>query len=366
MQSEKKQFYSQLEGLRGVAILLVILSHFLIVPVFPDLLFLQLGFWGVNLFFVLSGFLITEILLQDIYRDLTPRQIFKKFYARRTLRIFPIYYLLIIMLCLFNVEDSRDVAVYTLTYTHNIAEFSGIHSELFCHFWSLCVEEQFYLIWPLLLILVNRKHHLLLISIMIFIGISSRVWYIGAGLPNYPDFIWLTPACFDCLGAGALLAWMKLNRESMLMQVLKKQSLPVICTLVALIVAIQAGSPIDTSKSFNIVARLLIALVGFFLVGAGAFNMPTYFSKFSNINFFKSIGRISYGLYVYHMMFYVLFNEWIRTSVKDMIPDGSILAVLKYNTYIPSFIILTSASILLSYLSFVIIEKPILKLKSRF
>lgn len=366
MQTEKKEFYQQLEGLRGVAILLVVVSHFVIVPIFPQLHFLKLGFWGVNLFFVLSGFLITEILLKDIYRDMTAGQIFKKFYARRTLRIFPIYYLVILVLCLFNIQDSREVAVYTLTYTQNIAQFMGVHSELFSHFWSLCVEEQFYLIWPLLLVMVNRKHHLWLIAAMITIGVGSRVWYVGGGLPNYPDFIWLTPACFDCLGIGALLAWMKLNHEAVLIQILKKQFLPVLATLACIALAVLAGSNIDYSKPFNIVARLLISVVGFFLVGAGAFNMSTYFSKSIRFGFLKSIGKISYGLYVYHMIVYVLLNSWLTETIKNMIPEGSALAVLRYNAYILVFIILTTLSIIISYLSFAIIEKPILKLKSRF
>lgn len=92
-----KQYYGQLDGLRAVAVMLVIISHFIIVPSYPGLLFLKFGFWGVNIFFVLSGFLITEILLNDI-GTMSAGKLLKKFYIRRTLRIFPIYYLTLAVL----------------------------------------------------------------------------------------------------------------------------------------------------------------------------------------------------------------------------------------------------------------------------
>ena len=118
----KRSFYPYIEGFRGLAVLLVLLSHWLIIEYFPNFTFLKLGFLGVNFFFVLSGFLITEILLIEIHNKVKSKTILKNFFAKRTLRIFPIYYLTIIVLALFNVRESVNLLPWTLTYSLNIGQ----------------------------------------------------------------------------------------------------------------------------------------------------------------------------------------------------------------------------------------------------
>ena len=152
-----------LDGLRAVAFLIVFFFHTRNLP---------FGWMGVQLFFVLSGFLITDILLR-MKEKLPQREFFIKFYGRRFLRIFPLYYFYLILLAALifllpalnlrslNVELGRGflnqiwvAAVYLYDFFHASAFFE--RSRFFTHLWSLSVEEQFYLLWPLLIFLVPR------------------------------------------------------------------------------------------------------------------------------------------------------------------------------------------------------------------
>ncbi len=365
---KEKEFYDQLEGLRGVAILLVLISHFILVPNFPKLLFLKLGFWGVNVFFVLSGFLISEMLMRDLSKEKSAAQILKSFYLRRILRIFPVYYLTLLSLYIFNIGNTRDVLPYTLTYTYNLANvWKGVHSEPLTHLWSLCVEEQFYLFWPLLLVLLNRKYHLHLILVMILMGVASRLIYIGLEMPNYQNFIWSTPSCFDCLGLGALLAWLKLNNIAFLKKVLGLYCTPALLAIVFWVLARFTGAA-DDSFLFAGFGRFIVGLVGFSLVGVGALGKSTGYGMILNLSWLRFIGRISYGLYVYHWIVFVLLENKLRIWIRGALNFNSnnyILDKLQYNTYIIVSFILTTTSILVAFVSYKVIEKPLLQLKEK-
>jgi peptidoglycan/LPS O-acetylase OafA/YrhL len=133
-----------LDGIRGIAILLVIVYHHGL---------FSFGWVGVQLFFVLSGYLITKNLLRD--RNSPARTFFYQFYRRRVRRIFPIYYAYLALLACLALVSSKASAFwdywhYLVTYTYNFSTLSSHweFSRWFGHFWSLCVEEQFYLVWP--------------------------------------------------------------------------------------------------------------------------------------------------------------------------------------------------------------------------
>lgn len=356
-----REFYSQLEGLRGVAVFLVMISHFVINQYLVQYQFLVLGSWGVNLFFVLSGFLITEILLKDIYHEEGNKKILKKFYIRRTLRIFPIYYLSILVLYFLNVENSDQATVYAATYTYNWYHFiTGASSPAMAHFWSLCVEEQFYLIWPMLLIIVKPRHHLKLIIIMMAIGFGSRLLYVGLHLHNYSDFVYTTIACLDCLGMGALLAWLKLNNPEFLRKILKHSSVPVLLTIITVAVS-RAGNEI-----FYITSTLLTALVGFYIIGNGAMHRFTFFGKLLDNKQLRYVGRISYGVYVYHWIFFVLLHDSIVAWLRAMLAEVPALAVLKANVYVLLFVVFVAITVAAAYISYKIIELPVIRLRSFF
>ncbi|MFN5330603.1 MAG: acyltransferase family protein [Planctomycetota bacterium] len=141
----------QLDGIRGLAIIGVFMNHFGQVS-----WSVSCGWMGVSLFFVLSGFLITRILLMQksvmsgagggLWRTLGI------FYARRSLRIFPLYYGIVVIACYWNLNQAGSVKWPLATYTYNmvLASDNNIGPG---HLWSLCVEEQFYLVWPALILL---------------------------------------------------------------------------------------------------------------------------------------------------------------------------------------------------------------------
>src|SRR6185369_11926154 len=129
------------------------------IPYIFKSIFIQKGEFGVNMFFVLSGFLITSILLNEKVKN-TGKQhftIIKNFFVRRVLRIFPIYYLVILLCCLFGYQFVIDNIAYFVTYTSNLLPYRSGQSNVLSHTWSLAVEEQFYIVWPWLIILINRK-----------------------------------------------------------------------------------------------------------------------------------------------------------------------------------------------------------------
>ena len=193
----------QLDALRAFAVIAVAFSHW-----FPKSLHLGLpwGSGGVQLFFVLSGFLITGILLRCREYN-SPSKALKGFYARRFLRIFPLFYMTLLILAILNVESIRDSIWWHVAYLSNFFFFwqQSWQGQL-SHFWSLAVEEQFYLAWPTLVLFVPQKRIGLLIYTTIFIGIATRF----GGTYFFPDvgYISVLPfANLDSLGLGALLAW---------------------------------------------------------------------------------------------------------------------------------------------------------------
>lgn len=192
----------QLDALRAFAVAAVIYSHWL-----PNdyHLGLPLGAAGVQLFFVLSGFLISGILLRCRQFG-NPWVTLKAFYARRFLRIFPLYYLVLLTAFIFNVTPIRETFVWHVTYLSNLYFFLYHKSHgPFIHFWSLAVEEQFYLVWPTVLLFVPKRFLLAAVLGLISIGVLSQSLLLFL-FPDTLIFGVLPNSNFDALGLGALIA----------------------------------------------------------------------------------------------------------------------------------------------------------------
>lgn len=208
-----------LDGLRGLAILVVMVGHFMasvhsttrvtwVVRQTTDA-----GWIGVDLFFVLSGFLITGILL-DAKGD---RHYFRNFYARRTLRIFPLYYGVLLLTCvvlplLFDKPVYRKQG-WLWAYAQNVYPLLrhrpfSMPSQLgfqFSHFWSLAVEEHFYLVWPLVVLVANRKCLLRIAAGLIVVAAGLRLTFLACDAPW--ELLYKTTFLrMDALAAGAWVA----------------------------------------------------------------------------------------------------------------------------------------------------------------
>jgi peptidoglycan/LPS O-acetylase OafA/YrhL len=212
-----------MDGVRGLAVLLVLTFHFLFGSqdisanaLSGDILrkLSYVGWTGVDLFFVLSGFLITRILLNAR----SQKGYFRNFYARRVLRIFPLYYMtllfFLVVLPIFSTARQQEVAeqgsdqVYLWTYTLNIATMfkpGYLKSMDFGHFWSLCVEEHFYFFWPLLVWLLGSRGIRRMCPVLVVAAIACRTGLRLAGVHSTPIF-YFTPCRIDSLAMGAWVA----------------------------------------------------------------------------------------------------------------------------------------------------------------
>jgi len=223
-------YIPELDGLRGIAIILVVLFHTRLWPeayeAAPSLYtILGLGSTGVDLFFVLSGFLITSILLST--RDASPRSYFWSFYARRTLRIFPLYFLAVGVFFFIQLpylqnhgdflQVSRSEQIWYWTYMVNWHDAAGHIISGMAHFWSLSVEEQFYLVWPAVVFFCEVRYFP---AMCIGVGAFSVILRIILGTGHFmppvllPEFVHRTTITrLDTLAVGALVAALVRNPD---------------------------------------------------------------------------------------------------------------------------------------------------------
>jgi peptidoglycan/LPS O-acetylase OafA/YrhL len=234
--------FPALDSLRGLAILMVICHNGLIMerpnPPFAEgwvHYILNEGWVGVLLFFVLSGFLITGILLDSVDKPHAMRH----FLVRRALRIFPLYYgfllLTFVVLPIVGMQPTSYAAqaphqIWLWTYLDNWSNALGSHPDALPHFWSLSVEEQFYLMWPWLVIGLRTPSRVAIACLVVAaIGVASRVAALGAGLE--PDAVYeMTTSRLDALALGGLAAacwriptwahWVRINAVKMAWAVL--------------------------------------------------------------------------------------------------------------------------------------------------
>jgi len=276
-----------LDGLRGLAILLVLAGH---LPHFHG----EIARFGVDLFFILSGFLITRILLYNREQGIPLRY----FLARRAVRIFPIYYLTLLLVGLWIGFD--DWLIYTLTYTFNLVHVDRVPPQLW-HTWSLCVEEHFYLIWPVLVMYlsVRTSRRVAVRAVLVIVAVAVVYREFGAALRlDEPMAYHMRNHTFfrsASLLIGALLAFHETDWRGS-----RRWGIAAI-PMLALGLAVY-NIPDDTIDfhigAFNTLVGSLLAALGVFIVSVNL--MPRLFE----LRPLRWTGRISYGLYLYHIPIY--------------------------------------------------------------
>jgi peptidoglycan/LPS O-acetylase OafA/YrhL len=353
--------WPQLDGLRAMAVLMVLWSHWAPKP-YRSVAGTDLGYLGVQLFFVLSGFLITGILM-DVFNKVDKQEdrwlALRRFYTRRALRIFPLYYVIVALVVLFGVGPFRETWPWHVAYLSNFNFFlTGSHIGTYGgHLWSLSVEEQFYLFWPFILF-VPRKLHVVLILCLISAAPVFRagMWYLNWG--KYPEAaMWLTPAVLDSLGAGGLLACLERRNTE-------------IVTRIALLMFLLSAVGLIAVHFFPFLGFLkqsFLAAAFACVIWRSSRGIPGAFGKFLECKPMMYIGSISYGIYLIHG-FASPFWQWLCYS--SPIPLYRIFKRLHLHPDVwqewwfamCGMAVLTLATAGLSYRFF---EKPILSLKSR-
>lgn len=349
----------QLDSLRAIAVFLVLFWHWL--PASSAINVIDNGALGVDIFFVLSGFLISGILLRERKETGTLPQklaVFKNFYARRALRILPVYFLLVLVILtmheVLSAELSTKEFFAAITFTSNFLFFNTEQwGNLTIHFWTLAVEEQFYLVWPFVILLSAKKSLLPMMLMFVAIGLLTPL------LTQSPEFGHIpTYTCLDAFGLGGVLAWMVFHRPDLLRSSFIVSLIGSFISLAILITQIKTGKlPFLHQRLFHSV--IAFCTIDFILLSQ---QKKTFaFSFILNSKTLQWIGRISYGIYLYHVP--VQWFQYLWSEAWDnLFPAG----ILHRYSYYFIFLINSSIVLIVAALSWKFFESPILKLKKRF
>lgn len=373
--ARSKITYPALDGLRAVAITLVFMDHFgggshggtLLVWFNRIRVF---GAAGVSLFFVLSGFLITGIL----YDTRNDGHFFKTFYIRRSLRIFPIFYLVLtisavltpllhfslqwghvsFLFYLGNFFANSNWSLYELTSpTHPLLSIN------LGHFWSLFVEEQFYLLWPVVIFLVGNRKKLIVLSFVTILAVLfariGMVLFLPFQVAEQFAFRMLPTRADDLLMGGALALLIRgpkchswLRRSSFLFSF----GLVTFFTIAFCRGNFSFRDPCNLTVGLSLVGVASAGLIGL------AIQKETIAFRVLSTSLLRRIGKYSYGFYVYHVLFNKAQNAflvWCMTFFHSMTIGGLIYSTAYY-----------IAILAVSAISYHLYEKRFLAIKSYF
>ena len=364
-----------LDGVRGVALLAVVCCH-LIWPAVNGRLdaidrVLVNGWIGVDLFFVLSGFLITGILIDA--RDTGARGgYFRNFYARRALRIFPIYYLFLALLCVWIPFGSwyfvhgmgpelvwvNSNQAWYWTYTVNVLQARAEGWSWTGHLWSLSVEEQFYLVWPAVVLLVSRRR-LPVVCIAAFVAaIACRAWWVESHARLLGAYI-LTPMRMDSLAAGACVATLARTPSGSAWLRRWSQRIGLAALVVALPIQVWFGAdsqqPLVVLIGYSASAIVFAALIVWIFLD----ERPR---RYFDVAWLRGIGRISYGAYLYHLPLIAL-CAGLRSRLVTFGSANAAGIVVGHALWVAAMIGLT---LVVAATSYRWIEQPFLDMKGRF
>ena len=317
-----RTYYPELDGVRAIAAAMVILFHLAMhLGRVPRVI--GFGQTGVDLFFVLSGFLITSILLKCRERSWDE---VRRFYVRRTLRIFPLYYGYLTLAALLGVPT----AVWYWVYLQNIWISVGGSLTGPGHFWSLAVEEQFYLAWPLVVLFLPRRWLARGLWAVFFGSMLCRLLLSGTEV----NLFYFTATRLDGLAAGALLA--VYQGQGRLLSA--RRLLKLLAVVSLLLVAWQGMRYRGASLVWvQITKYTLISVVYASGIGLILTGIPVWLRRTLGSAPMRSVGRVSYGLYVFHQaVFAFCFRHFAHCSpiVRSVLGLAGTFAVAQLSWYL--------------------------------
>ena len=374
-------YYLPLDGLRAIAVIMVFFQHYGAGRAF----LFGWGWTGVDIFFVLSGFLITGIL----YDSQLKINRYRDFYIRRTLRIFPLYYFVwVVILLLLPVAHWQWNWRWALwpAYLGNYARFFFLHQpgdpyrfdrltfgapvstwfgypfHLYIgHFWSLCVEEQFYLLWPFVIYQVRRRETLikLCLAIIVLSPILRAILSVtlSTQLLHMELFYRSLPTRFDALLIGALIALSLRGPEQAIVRRVRR---PLLIWSAVLFVGLYIAATKALALPFEGSASNWIGVFGFTLIDIFAaalilecIHPSSMLGAALSWSPLRALGTISYGFYVYHDLFHDLYADLAHRIAPNQ-------------TWPMTLLLAFSGTLLIASLSYRLLERPLLNLKNRF
>ena len=348
----------ELDSLRGIAILGVLFLHGFYWP-YSSLhlsragtLFLRVtqpGWLGVNLFFVLSGFLITGILLDSRNRP----DYYRRFYGRRALRILPAYYLLLLLLGLLGQAGAAYLGL-SFIYLANVTNLFGVAND-YGPLWSLAVEEHYYILWPTLVRRLSLTR-VAAVASAIFVGapaLRALAFHFGftSGLASYTWFV-----C-DGLAAGSLLAI--LLRAG----IAREKITQVACLLIAISLCVGViGAPYGILTRNSVLgAALQHTVISILFAGmllASLLLGTSRYQRWINRPILHFFGYISYGLYLIHLMVFRLYDTLARKVAPSLLPSDK-----HFDLIVMRFFVAGGAAIAIAYISRNTFEQRFLDMK---
>lgn len=351
----------ELDAVRGLAILLVLLYHGFswsngwdhLHGVARAFVIATDGGWtGVNLFFVLSGFLITGILLDSC----TSRHYYRTFYIRRALRILPLYYAVLAILAVTG-HASRGFLLISAFYISNLGWMFSVPM-YYGLLWSLAVEEQFYLLWPALIRKVSLKAILAITAVIISLSPAVRALAFRVGPPySGSSTTWLVA---DGLALGAFIAAF-VRLPSFSRRRFAVLGISLITTAVLLVMFGFRHGIVTRKAALGSAFQLSIVnwmCAGFFvfvlLVGTGPYKRITFLPAL------RFLGRISYGLYLLHLFAFDAYDIAVSRWLPALTTRQSSMARMSLR-----FCIAVTLALLMAVFSRKFLEEPFLRMKSR-
>ncbi len=354
-------YIPQLDGIRGLAIILVITFHY-----WGNYSVFSFGWSGVDLFFVLSGYLITSRLIDTQKHE----HALRNFYFNRALRILPVYYATLILFYIafnFFVKSSDFFAFkfynqhwpgFTFFFQNWILTYSeGTRGNFLEHFWSLAIEEQFYILWPFFLFAFWQKKYfykLILILLLAIILMRTFVFFQYPERADYRHYFYNTFFRMDgFIIGGCLFLFQRAKRTSYITSI-SLVSLILLAGGILFFKSADLANPVIGTIGYTLIALMFAGLIY-----KSCNQSSEFLSTVFNYKWIKFTGKISYGLYIYHW----LVLQILVTKIKTLLIKSDYLS----NSFAQflSLVICLAISFIISTLSYYFFELYFLKHKIR-